>query len=62
VPEGKTVKNRVHLDLLSDDAVADTARAESLGAQRVDIGQGEQDWVVLADPQGNEFCIISPPH
>jgi hypothetical protein len=57
-PEDKKVKNRWHLDLRPDDRDAEVARAESLGARRVDIGQGEQTWVVLADPEGNEFCIL----
>jgi hypothetical protein len=58
VPEGKALKNRWHLDLRPDDQAAEVARAEALGATRVDIGQGEQTWVVLADPEGNEFCIL----
>jgi hypothetical protein len=58
VPDGKSVKNRLHLDLRPDDQAAEVARAESMGATRVDIGQGEQTWVVLADPEGNEFCIL----
>jgi predicted enzyme related to lactoylglutathione lyase len=58
VPEGKTVKNRLHFDLTPDDQDAEVARAESLGARRVDIGQGSPSWVVLADPEGNEFCIL----
>jgi hypothetical protein len=58
-PEEKVVKNRVHLDLRPDDRDAEVARAEALGATRVDIGQGDQTWVVLADPEGNEFCILS---
>jgi Glyoxalase-like domain len=57
-PEEKVVKNRVHLDLRPDDRDAEVARAEALGATRVDIGQGDQTWVVLADPEGNEFCIL----
>lgn len=57
-PEQKMVKNRIHLDLRPDDRDAEVARAEALGATRVDIGQGEQTWVVLADPEGNEFCIL----
>ena len=56
--EDQVVKNRVHLDLRPDDRDAEVARAEALGASRVDIGQGEQTWVVLADPEGNEFCIL----
>lgn len=58
VPEAKTVKDRLHIDLRPDDQAAEVARAEALGATRVDIGQGEQTWVVLADPEGNEFCIL----
>ena len=54
----KVVKNRLHLDLRPDDRDAEVARAETLGATRVDIGQGEHSWVVLADPEGNEFCIL----
>jgi catechol 2,3-dioxygenase-like lactoylglutathione lyase family enzyme len=61
VPEPKSVKNRVHLDLRPDDQAAEVARFERLGATRVDVGQaGDPDvtWVVLADPEGNEFCIL----
>jgi predicted enzyme related to lactoylglutathione lyase len=58
VPEGKAVKNRLHLDLRPDEQDAEVTRAEALGARRVDIGQGSQTWVVLADPEGNEFCIL----
>ena len=58
VPEGKAVKNRLHIDLRPDDRDAEVARAEAKGARRVDVGQGEHTWVVLADPEGNEFCIL----
>ena len=58
VPEGKAVKNRLHIDLRPDDQRAEVARAEAMGATRVDIGQGDETWVVLADPEGNEFCIL----
>ena len=58
VPDGKTVKNRLHLDLRPDDRDAEVARIEALGATRVDIGQGDVTWVVLADPEGNEFCVL----
>lgn len=58
VHDEKVVKNRLHIDLRPDDQAAEVARAEALGAKRVDIGQGEQTWVVLADPEGNEFCIL----
>ena len=59
VPEGKTIKNRVHIDLRPDDRDVEVARALALGATHVDIGQGTPTWVVLADPEGNEFCILS---
>ena len=59
VPDDKVVKNRLHLDLRPDDQAAEVARFEKLGARRVDIGQGDETWVVLADPEGNEFCILS---
>jgi predicted enzyme related to lactoylglutathione lyase len=58
VDDEKAVKNRLHLDLRPDDRDAEVARAEAMGATRVDIGQGEQTWVVLADPEGTEFCIL----
>ena len=59
VPEGKTIKNRLHLDLRPVDQAAEVARIEALGATRVDVGQGpEATWVVLADPEGNEFCVL----
>jgi hypothetical protein len=58
VPDHKAGKNRLHLDLRPIDQAAEVARLAALGAQRVDIGQGEQTWVVLADPEGNEFCVL----
>ncbi|MEY2404302.1 MAG: hypothetical protein QOD38_1853 [Acidimicrobiaceae bacterium] len=59
VPEDKAVKNRLHLDLRPTDRDAEVARLESMGATRVDIGQtGDETWTVLADPEGNEFCIL----
>ncbi|MET1002257.1 MAG: VOC family protein [Acidimicrobiia bacterium] len=58
VDDAKAGKNRVHLDLRPDDRDAEVARVEALGARRVDIGQGERSWVVLSDPEGNEFCIL----
>ncbi len=60
VPEEKAGKNRLHLDLRPLDRDAEVARLEGLGARRVDVGQGEQTWVVLADPDGNELCVLSP--
>jgi len=57
-PNPKTVKNRLHLDLVPDDQDAEVARLETLGATRVDIGQGDVSWVVMADPEGNEFCVL----
>jgi catechol 2,3-dioxygenase-like lactoylglutathione lyase family enzyme len=58
VPEGKAGKNRLHIDLRPADQAAEVARLESLGARRVDVGQGDVSWVVLADPDGNEFCVL----
>ena len=46
------------VDLNPDDQDAEVTRLEGLGATRVDIGQGEQPWVVMADPEGNEFCVL----
>jgi catechol 2,3-dioxygenase-like lactoylglutathione lyase family enzyme len=64
VPEGKSLKNRLHLDLApraDDDQAAEVARLESLGARRVDVGQPpDSSFVVMADPEGNEFCVLSP--
>ena len=60
VPDGpKTTKNRIHLDICPTDRsqVEELDRLLALGAQRVDVGQGEQSWHVLADPEGNEFCL-----
>ncbi|MFC4335117.1 VOC family protein [Salininema proteolyticum] len=58
VPEGKAVKNRLHLDLRPDDQAAEIARAERMGATRVDVGQEGGSWTVMADPVGNEFCVL----
>jgi predicted enzyme related to lactoylglutathione lyase len=59
VPEAKSVKNRLHIDLVPDDQDAEVARVLALGATRADVGQSDVKWVVLADPEGNEFCILS---
>jgi len=60
-PDDKKVKNRLHFDLIPDsDQAAEAARLEAMGATRADIGQKEVTWVVMADPDGNEFCILSP--
>ena len=59
VPETKAVKNRLHLDLRPTDQAAEIARFANLGAPRLDIGQDDDaTWVVMADPEGNEFCIL----
>ena len=59
VPESKSIKNRLHLDLRPKDQAAEVARLQALGARLVDIGQGtEHTWVVLADPDGNEFDVL----
>ena len=60
VPEPKTAKNRLHLDLRvgADRMEAEAARLEGLGASRLYEGhQGPQRWLTLADPEGNEFCV-----
>jgi hypothetical protein len=59
VPEPKTVKNRLHLDFRPVDQAIEVERMLGLGASRADVGQGDQSWAVLADPEGNEFCILS---
>jgi hypothetical protein len=62
VEHDKTTKNRLHLDLspeTGDDRDAMIERLVALGARRVDIGQGDVTWEVLADPDGNEFCVLS---
>ena len=69
VPEGKASKaraeetgakkNALHIDLRPDDQDAAVARLLELGATYADVGQGEQSWVVMRDPEGNEFCILS---
>ena len=63
VPEPKAGKNRVHIDLASTSVAHQAAQVDrllGLGATRADIGQGEVPWVVLADPEGNEFCVLDP--
>lgn len=64
VPEPKTVKNRLHIDLRADGCTTaeELDRLMALGAQRVDVGQTpDVSWVVLADAEGNEFCLLSRP-
>jgi Glyoxalase-like domain len=59
----KTGKNRLHLDIApptDGDQVAEVERLIAHGARRIDIGQGDVSWVVLADPEGNEFCVLTP--
>ena len=58
VHDEKKVKNRIHLDLNPDDRDAEVERVLALGATRVDIGQKDVTWVMLADPEGNEFCVL----
>jgi hypothetical protein len=61
VPEKKSVKNRLHLDLRpAANQSAEVERLIGLGARRIDIGQGDVSWVVMADPEGNEFCVLAP--
>jgi Glyoxalase-like domain len=59
VSDGVRVKrNRLHIDLRPDDQDAEVARLEDLGARRIDIGQGDVTWVVMEDPEANEFCVL----
>jgi predicted enzyme related to lactoylglutathione lyase len=63
VSDPKTVKNRVHVDLTTsaDEREQEIDRLLALGARKVDIGQtGTESWTVLADPEGNEFCVVRP--
>ena len=62
VPDEKIIKNRLHLDLRPDNQEAEVARLEKLGAKRIEIGQSidaDTTWVVMADLEGNEFCVLS---
>jgi Glyoxalase-like domain len=62
VPDAKTVKNRLHLDVNPTDREQDeeVRRLLDLGARHADVGQaGDESWVVLADPEGNEFCVLA---
>ncbi len=62
VPDGKTVQNRLHLDLRADGSTtaAELERLLALGARHADVGQGpDVSWTVLADPEGNEFCLLA---
>ncbi len=62
VPEAKSAKNRLHLDVRADGSSTseELQRLLNLGARRIDVGQGpEVSWVVLADPEGNEFCLLT---
>ncbi|MEU4623211.1 VOC family protein [Actinoplanes sp. NPDC023801] len=60
VGDVKRIKNRLHIDLRPDDQAVEVERLVGMGARPVDIGQGDDvPWVVLADPEGNEFCVLS---
>lgn len=60
VPEGKTVKNRLHIDVspVETSQPEEVERLIALGATKADIGQGDVSWTVLRDPEGNEFCVL----
>jgi catechol 2,3-dioxygenase-like lactoylglutathione lyase family enzyme len=61
VPEGKAGKNRLHIDVNPTDReqAEEVRRLLELGARHADVGQGDVSWVVLADPEGNEFCVLA---
>jgi hypothetical protein len=64
VPEAKQVKDRIHIDVSpagGSDQARELERLRALGAREIDIGQGEVSWIVLADPEGNEFCLLRTP-
>ncbi|MFC4022077.1 VOC family protein [Micromonospora sp. GCM10011542] len=58
VADDKQTKNRLHIDLRPTDREAEVERLVDMGARHVDIGQGDVEWTVLADPEGNEFCVL----
>ena len=60
VPDPKTVKNRLHIDVNPTDRNQEdeVERIIRLGAAPADVGQGDVNWVVLADPEGNQFCVL----
>ncbi|MFE9694093.1 VOC family protein [Micromonospora sp. NPDC005806] len=60
VADAKQTKNRLHIDLRPDDQEAEVERLVDMGARHVDVGQGDVGWTVLADPEGNEFCVLRP--
>jgi hypothetical protein len=63
-PGATTGSNRIHLDVVpgpGDDQAAEVARLRTLGATPADVGHGDVSWAVLADPEGNEFCVLAPP-
>jgi len=64
VPEGKSVKSRLHIDVNPTDREqeAEVRRLLDLGARHAGVGQGEESWVVLIDPEGNEFCVLLSRH
>jgi predicted enzyme related to lactoylglutathione lyase len=60
-PDNKSVKNRMHLDLRPENQLEEVERLEKLGATRIEIGQSSDaatTWIVMADPEGNEFCVL----
>jgi hypothetical protein len=62
-PGAQTPRNRVHLDLVphrGDEQATEVVRLRTLGATPADVGQGDVPWIVLADPEGNEFCVLAP--
>ncbi|MDM4720257.1 VOC family protein [Micromonospora sp. WMMA1363] len=57
---GKDGRNRLHLDLRPDDQEAEVERLVDMGARHVDVGRRDVTWTTLADPEGNEFCVLRP--
>ena len=59
VPDGRRGKSRLHLDLRPDDQESEVERLVDMGARLVGTGPGAAGWVMLADPEGNEFCVLA---
>lgn len=59
VVHSKGAKNRLHIDLAPDDRDAEIERLVDMGARHVEVGKHDASWIVLADPEGNEFCVLT---
>ena len=63
VPETKSAKNRVHIEFKTDDLKSEAERIVELGATLIEEREfGDTQWIVMQDPEGNEFCLVNPAH